>query len=95
VSSGNSILNEDLSNEELCVSIEDAIRLMLQQLPFRFISAVLMKHQTIVEFSKLVNDAHRYGLPVLAVTACGQGYESRSSVFVSCITHCCGIRALI
>jgi putative autoinducer-2 (AI-2) aldolase len=30
------------------------------------------EHQSIVEFSKLVNEAHRYDIPVLAVTAVGK-----------------------
>jgi putative autoinducer-2 (AI-2) aldolase len=72
VSSGNSILNDDLSNEELCVSIEDAIRLNVSAVAFSIYIGGAYEHQTIVEFSKLVNDAHRYGIPVLAVTAVGK-----------------------
>ena len=72
VSSGNSILNEDMSNEKLCVSIEDAIRLNASAVAFSIYIGGTFEHQTIVEFSKLVNDAHRYGIPVLAVTAVGK-----------------------
>ncbi len=72
VSSGNSILNDDLSNEELCVSIEDAIRLNASAVAFSIYIGGEFEHQTIVEFSKLVNEAHRYGIPVLAVTAVGK-----------------------
>ena len=72
VSSGNSILNEDLSNEKLCVSIEDAIRLNASAVAFSIYIGGTYEHQTIIEFSKLVNDAHRYGIPVLAVTAVGK-----------------------
>lgn len=72
VSSGNSILNDDLSNEKLCVSIEDAIRLNASAVAFSIYIGGEHEHQTIVEFSELVNDAHRYGLPVLAVTAVGK-----------------------
>ncbi|MEE9166887.1 MAG: 3-hydroxy-5-phosphonooxypentane-2,4-dione thiolase [Candidatus Neomarinimicrobiota bacterium] len=72
VSGGNSILNEDLSNEELCVSIEDAIRLNASAVAFSIYIGGEFEHQTIVEFSKLVNEAHRYGIPVLAVTAVGK-----------------------
>jgi putative autoinducer-2 (AI-2) aldolase len=72
VSSGNSILNDDLSNEELCVSIEDAIRLNASAAAFSIYVGAEHEHQSIVEFSKLVNDAHRYGIPVLAVTAVGK-----------------------
>ena len=72
VSSGNSILNDDLSNEELCVSIEDAIRLNASAAAFSIYVGSEHEHQSIVEFSKLVNKAHRYGIPVLAVTAVGK-----------------------
>jgi len=72
VSSGNSILNDDLSNEELCVSIEDAIRLNASAVAFSIYIGGEFEHQTITEFSKLVNQAHRYGIPVLAVTAVGK-----------------------
>jgi putative autoinducer-2 (AI-2) aldolase len=72
VSSGNSILNDDLSNEELCVSIEDAIRLNASAAAFSIYVGAEYEHQSIVEFSKLVNEAHRYGIPVLAVTAVGK-----------------------
>jgi putative autoinducer-2 (AI-2) aldolase len=71
-SSGNSILNDDLSNEELCVSIEDAIRLNASAAAFSIYVGAEHEHQSIVEFSKLVNEAHRYGIPVLAVTAVGK-----------------------
>ncbi len=72
VSGGNSILRDDLSNEELCVSIEDAIRLNASAVAFSIYVGSEYEHQTLVEFSKLVNEAHRYGIPVLAVTAVGK-----------------------
>ena len=50
VSSGNSILNEDLSNEKLCVSIEDAIRLNASAVAFRFISVALMNIRPLLNF---------------------------------------------
>ena len=58
--------------EKLCVSIEDAIRLNVSAVAFSIYIGGAYEHQTIVEFSKLVNDAHRYGIPVLAVTAVGK-----------------------
>tara|TARA_Y100000590_G_scaffold468581_1_gene651854 strand:- start:38294 stop:39070 length:777 start_codon:yes stop_codon:yes gene_type:complete len=75
VSSGNSILNEDMSNEKLCVSIEEAIRLNVSAVAFSIYVGAEHEHQTLVEFSKLVNEAHRFGLPVLAVTAVGKDME--------------------
>ena len=76
VSSGNSILNEDLSNEKLCVSIEDAIRLNASAVAFSIYIGGAYEHQTIVEFSKLVNDAHgndqpEFGRDTLVTSALG------------------------
>jgi len=75
VSSGNSILNEDMSNEKLCVSIEEALRLNVSAVAFSIYVGAEHEHQTLVEFSKLVNEAHRFGIPVLAVTAVGKDME--------------------
>jgi len=75
VSSGNSILNEDMSNEKLCVSIQEALKLNVSAVAFSIYVGAEHEHQTIVEFSKLVNEAHSYGIPVLAVTAVGKDME--------------------
>ena len=52
--------------------MEDAIRLNVSAVAFSIYIGGAFEHQTIIEFSKLVNDAHRYGIPVLAVTAVGK-----------------------
>lgn len=72
MSSGNSILNEDMSCEKLCVDIEDAIRMNASMVAFSIYIGSEWEHQTIVEFSKLINKAKRYGIPILAVTAVGK-----------------------
>ena len=75
VSGGNSILNEDISNEKLCVSIEEAVRLNASAVAFSIYVGADHEHQTLVEFSKLVNEAHSLGIPILAVTAVGKDME--------------------
>lgn len=72
VSSGNSVLNEDLSNEKLAVSLEDAIRLNVSGVAFSIYVGSAHEHQTLVEFSNMINQAERYGIPSLAVTAVGK-----------------------
>lgn len=72
VSSGNSILNEDMSNEKLCVSLEEAVRMNVSAVAFSIYVGAEHEHQTLTEFSKLVNEAHSLGIPVLAVTAVGK-----------------------
>ena len=72
VSGGSSIIGEDLSNEQITVSIKDAIRLNASALAMSIFVGSKYEHQTIVNLGKLVNEAEEYGIPVLAVTAVGK-----------------------
>src|SRR3989344_5662581 len=72
VSGGSSIIGEDLSQEEITVSIKDAIRLNASALAMSIFVGSKYEHQTIVNLGKLVNEAEEYGIPVLAVTAVGK-----------------------
>ena len=72
VSGGSSIIGEDLSREEITVSVEDAIRLNACALATSVFVGSKYEHQTITSLGRLVNEAERYGIPVLAVTAVGK-----------------------
>jgi putative autoinducer-2 (AI-2) aldolase len=72
VSGGSSIIGEDLSQEDITVSIQDAIRLNASALAMSIFVGSKYEHQTIVNLGKLVSKAERYGIPVLAVTAVGK-----------------------
>ena len=72
VSGGSSIIGEDLSQEDITVSIEDAIRLNASALAMSIFVGSKYEYQTIVNLGKLVGEAQKYGLPVLAVTAVGK-----------------------
>ena len=72
VSGGSSIIGEDLSQEEITVSIQDAIRLNACALAMSIFVGSKYEHQTIVNLGKLVSKAEKYGIPVLAVTAVGK-----------------------
>jgi 3-hydroxy-5-phosphonooxypentane-2,4-dione thiolase len=72
VSGGSSIIGDDLSQEDITVSIEDAIRLNASALAMSIFVGSKYEYQTIVNLGKLVNEAAKYGLPVLAVTAVGK-----------------------
>jgi putative autoinducer-2 (AI-2) aldolase len=72
VSGGSSIIGDDLSQEDITVSIEDAIRLNASALAMSIFVGSKYEYQTVVNLGKLVNKAARYGLPVLAVTAVGK-----------------------
>ncbi|RNJ77177.1 MAG: 3-hydroxy-5-phosphonooxypentane-2,4-dione thiolase [Nitrosopumilus sp. H13] len=72
VSGGSSIIGEDLSQEDITVSIQDALRLNASALAMSIFVGSKYEHQTIVNLGKLVGDAQQYGIPVLAVTAVGK-----------------------
>ncbi|GAB4390401.1 MAG: 3-hydroxy-5-phosphonooxypentane-2,4-dione thiolase [Thermodesulfovibrionales bacterium] len=71
VSGGNSILTE-LSNEEITVSMEDAVRLNCSAVALSIYVGAEHQKQTLVNLARLVDEGERYGMPVLAVTAVGK-----------------------
>ncbi|MCG2813119.1 MAG: 3-hydroxy-5-phosphonooxypentane-2,4-dione thiolase [Thermodesulfovibrionales bacterium] len=72
VSGGNSILDEDLSNEGLTVSMEDAVRLNAAAVALSIYVGSQNQKETLLNLTKLIDEGHRYGMPVLAVTAVGK-----------------------
>ena len=71
VSGGSSILKE-LSNEEILVAIEEAIRLNVSAITLSIFIGGEFEKQSLVSLGKLVDEGERYGIPVLAVTAVGK-----------------------
>src|SRR5437870_2366287 len=71
VSGGTSILKE-LSNEDITVSIEDAVRLNVSAMALSIFVGSEFEKQTLVSLARLVDEGHRCGIPVLAVTAVGK-----------------------
>jgi putative autoinducer-2 (AI-2) aldolase len=71
VSGGTSILKE-LSNEEITVSIEDALRLNVSAMALSIFVGSEHEKETLVSLARLVDEGERYGIPVLAVTAVGK-----------------------
>jgi putative autoinducer-2 (AI-2) aldolase len=71
MSGGASILKE-LSNEGLTVSIEDAIRLNVTAITLSIFVGAEGERTTLLNLAKLVDEGHKFGLPVLAVTAVGK-----------------------
>ncbi|MFQ5844585.1 MAG: 3-hydroxy-5-phosphonooxypentane-2,4-dione thiolase [Planctomycetota bacterium] len=71
VSGGVSILKE-LSNEEITVSLEDAVRLNAAAVALSIFVGAEHEQQTLTNPAHLVDEAHAVGVPVLAVTAVGK-----------------------
>jgi len=75
VSGGTSILKEDLSDEGIVASVEEAIRLNASAMALSIFVGSSHEKQTLLNLSKLVDLGERYGIPVLAVTAVGREIE--------------------
>jgi len=71
VSGGPSILGE-LSNEDITTSMEEALRLNAASVGMSIFVGSKNEDRTIANLGRLVNEAERYGMPVLAVTAVGK-----------------------
>lgn len=83
VSGGNSIVGPALSNEDTQTSVEEAIRLNASAVAFSIYVGTENEHKTLIALGKLVSEAERYGIPVLAVTAVGKELEKRDARFLS------------
>jgi len=70
-SGGSSILKE-LSQEEIAVDIEDAIRLNVAALAVQVFVGAEFEARSIHNLTRLVDMGNRYGIPVLGVTAVGK-----------------------
>ena len=70
-SGGTSILKE-LSNEEIAVDMEDAIRLNVCAVAVQVFIGGEYEKQSIINMTRLVDMGTRYGIPTLAVTAVGK-----------------------
>ncbi|MDA8433019.1 MAG: 3-hydroxy-5-phosphonooxypentane-2,4-dione thiolase [Nitrospiraceae bacterium] len=90
VSGGNSILSE-LSNEGITVAMEDAVRMNVSAVALSIYVGSPNEKQTLLNLAKLVDEGHRYGIPVLAVTAVGKDM-ARDARYLAL---CCRIAAEI
>jgi putative autoinducer-2 (AI-2) aldolase len=70
-SGGPSIL-KDLSNEQIAVNVEDALRMNVSAMAVQVFVGGDCETQTIINMTNLVDRCNRYGIPVLGVTAVGQ-----------------------
>lgn len=83
VSGGNSIVGEDLSKEAIITSIKEALRLNVCAVALSIYVGAPYEHQTLVNLSKLVDEAQDVGLPVLAVTAVGKELAKRDARYLA------------
>lgn len=72
VSGGTSVLKDDLSAEDLTVSVEDAIRVNAAAMAISVFVGAPHERQTLTNLARLCDEGQRYGIPTLAVTAVGK-----------------------
>ncbi|MBN1945135.1 MAG: 3-hydroxy-5-phosphonooxypentane-2,4-dione thiolase [Bradymonadales bacterium] len=86
-SGGPSILKE-LSNEEIAVDIEDAIRLNVSALAVQVFVGGEYETRSLHNMTRLVDLGNRYGIPVLGVTAVGRDM-ARDAKYMRLATRIC------
>jgi putative autoinducer-2 (AI-2) aldolase len=83
VSGGSSIIGNDLSNEGITTSIEEAVRLNVSAVALSIFVGTNYEQQTLLNLATLVDRAQPLGIPVLAVTAVGKELGKRDARFLS------------
>ncbi len=76
-SGGNSILDEDIDNEGLILTAQEAIKLNASAIAISIFVGAEHQHQTLLNLSNAINDASIYQLPVLGVTAVGKQLKEK------------------
>jgi 3-hydroxy-5-phosphonooxypentane-2,4-dione thiolase len=79
-SGGPSILKE-LSNENIAVDMEDAIRLNVSALAVQIFVGGEFETQSIHNLTRLIDQGSRYGIPIFAVTAVGKNMTRDAQYF--------------
>jgi putative autoinducer-2 (AI-2) aldolase len=77
VSGGNSMVGDDLANEEVTVSIDEILRLNASAVGYSAYIGSKYEHQTLLGLNNLVNMCAPYDIPVMAVTAVGREMDQK------------------
>jgi putative autoinducer-2 (AI-2) aldolase len=81
VSSGSSMLNDDLSHEVIAVDIEDSIRMNADCIAVQTFIGADGQLSSIDNLSQCINAGMRYSMPVLGVVAVGKDMERTDRFF--------------
>lgn len=87
VSGGPSVVGPTLADEEITVAMDDALRLNASAVALSIFVGTEHERQTIGNLARLVDEARRVGMPVLAVTAVGKELEKRGARFLALSTR--------
>lgn len=81
VSSGSSMLNDDLSHEVVAVDIQDAIRCNADCMAVQGFIGADGQLQSIDNLSKVINEGLKYSIPTMGVVAVGKNMERTDRYF--------------
>ncbi len=81
VTSGSSMLNDDLSHEVVAVGIEDAIRMNADCMAVQTFIGADGQLSSLDNLSKVINEGFRYSIPTLGVVAVGKEMERTDRFF--------------
>jgi len=87
-SGGPSILADDLSNEEIAVAMDDAVRLNAAAVAVQVYIGGSSERQTVRNMTRLVDAGNRHGVATLAVTAVGREM-TRDARYMRLATRIC------
>ncbi len=82
VSAGGSVLNDDMSFEDLGVDIEDAIRMNASCIAVQSFIGAEGQRQSIKNINDAVNAGNKYGIPTLGVVAVGKNMERTTKFYL-------------
>ena len=82
VSGGTSVIGQDLANEDISTSMEEAIRLNVAAVGISVFVGSDYEKESLINLTKLVDKGERYGIPVMAVTAVGKELEKRDARYL-------------
>lgn len=82
VSGGTSIIGENLANEGLTTTMEEALRLNVSAVALSIFVGTPYEKQTLMNLSELVSEGEELGIPVLAVTAVGKELKKRDARYL-------------
>ena len=86
--SGGPCILKELSNEQLALDVDDAVRLGAAPMAVQVFVGGEFETQTVHNMTRLVDEGYRYGMPVLGVTAVGREL-TRDARYLGLATRIC------
>jgi len=83
VSGAVTVLKEDLSDEEVVTSMEDAVRLNVSAVALSVFVGAPHEHESLLHLSQLIDAGEECGMPVMSITAVGKELEKRDARYLA------------